>query len=128
MRLLRLKSETKTMNDSLTLYLFLTHWLNIREIRGVFVGQLSLPCPIKWDQNHTSGNCNLVIPKTGAKHELLFNKPASRVTRRLEKNDQFLQRIAQKVAKSKKGQNIYNKAQLENPKHLHQTSFNTLFR
>jgi len=26
----------------------------------------------------------------------------------------------------KKGQNIYNKAQLKNPKHLHQTTFKTL--
>jgi hypothetical protein len=33
---------------------------------------------------------------------------------------------AQKVAKSKKGQNIYNKAQFERPKHLHQTTFETL--
>jgi hypothetical protein len=51
-----------------------------------------------------------------------------RVTRRLEKekNQQFFQRIAQKVAKSKKGQNIYNKAQFESPKHLHHTTFETL--
>jgi hypothetical protein len=32
---------------------------------------------------------------------------------------QIFQRIAQKVAKSKKGKNIYDKAQFENPKHLH---------
>jgi hypothetical protein len=48
------------------------------------------------------------------------------VTRQLEKNCQIFQRIAQKVTKSKKGQNIYNKAQFENPKHLHQTTFETL--
>jgi len=34
--------------------------------------------------------------------------------------------MAQKVAKSKKGQNIYNKAQFESPKHLQQTTFETL--
>ena len=39
---------------------------------------------------------------------------------------QIFKRIAQKVAKSKKGQNIYNKAQFESPKHLHQTTFKTL--
>ncbi len=39
---------------------------------------------------------------------------------------QIFQRIAQKVAKSKKGKNIYKKAQFENPKHLHQTTFKTL--
>jgi hypothetical protein len=44
----------------------------------------------------------------------------------LEKNCQFFQRIAQKVAKSQKGQNIDTKAQFENPKHLHQTTFETL--
>jgi len=38
----------------------------------------------------------------------------------------IFQRIAQKVAKSKKGQNIYSKAQFENPKHLHRTTFKTL--
>jgi hypothetical protein len=43
-----------------------------------------------------------------------------------KKIHQIFQRIAQKVAKSKKGQNIYNKAQFENPKRLHQITFNTL--
>jgi hypothetical protein len=52
--------------------------------------------------------------------------PLGRVTRRLEKNCQIFQRIAQKVTKSKKGQNIYNKAQFGSPKHLHQTTFETL--
>ncbi len=37
----------------------------------------------------------------------------------------FKKKIAQKVAKSKKGQNIYNKAQFESPKHLQQTTFET---
>jgi len=31
-----------------------------------------------------------------------------------------------KSCQVKKGQNIYNKAQLKNPKHLHQTTFETL--
>ncbi len=35
-------------------------------------------------------------------------------------------KIAQKVAKSKKGQNIYNKSQFERPKHLQQITFETL--
>jgi hypothetical protein len=39
-----------------------------------------------------------------------------------KKSCRFFQRIAQKVAKSKKGQNIYNKAQFENSKRLHQTT------
>ncbi len=43
-----------------------------------------------------------------------------------KKMRQIYQIIAQKVAKSKKGQNIYNKAQFESPKHLHQTIFKTL--
>jgi hypothetical protein len=48
------------------------------------------------------------------------------VTRRLEKIHQSFQKIAQKVAKSKKGQNIYNKAHFENPKHLQQITFEIL--
>ncbi len=46
--------------------------------------------------------------------------------RRLEKNCQIFRRIAYKVAKSKKGQNIYNKTQFQSPKHLPQTTFETL--
>jgi hypothetical protein len=42
------------------------------------------------------------------------------------KNCQIFQRIAQKVAKSKKGQNVCNRASFENPKHLHQTTSETL--
>jgi hypothetical protein len=38
----------------------------------------------------------------------------------------FFQIIALKVAKSKKGQNMYNKAQFESPKHLQQNTFETL--
>jgi hypothetical protein len=50
-----------------------------------------------------------------------------RVTRRLEKKfAKFFKKIAQKVAKSKKCQNIYNKAQFERPKHLQQMTFETL--
>jgi len=48
-----------------------------------------------------------------------------RVTRRLEKKLPNFQRIAPK-SPSQKGQNIYNKTQLENPKHLHQTTFKTI--
>ncbi len=39
---------------------------------------------------------------------------------------QIFKRIAQKVAKSKKAKNIYNRAHFENQKHLHQTTFKTL--
>jgi hypothetical protein len=39
---------------------------------------------------------------------------------------QIFKRIAQKVAKSKKGQIIYNEAQFENRIHLHETTFDTL--
>ena len=60
---------------------------------------------MKWNQNQKYGQCDQTIRK---------------------KDCQIFQRIAQKVAKSKKGQNIYNKAQFENPKHLHQTTFETL--
>jgi hypothetical protein len=48
------------------------------------------------------------------------------VTKRLEKNSPNFSKIDQKVAKSKKGQNIYNKAQFESPKHIQQTAFETL--
>jgi hypothetical protein len=47
------------------------------------------------------------------------------VTRRL-KNSQIFQKISQKVAQSKKAKIIYNKAQFESPKHLQQTTFETL--
>jgi hypothetical protein len=53
-------------------------------------------------------------------------KYSSRVTRRLEKNRPIFQKEAQNVSKSKRGQNGYNKAQFESPKHLHQTTFETL--
>jgi len=45
---------------------------------------------------------------------------------KIRKNCQIFQKIAQKVAKSKKAKNIYNKAQFESPKHLQQTTFETL--
>jgi hypothetical protein len=38
----------------------------------------------------------------------------------------FQTKIAQKVAKSKKRQNIYNKSQFERPKHQQQMTFETL--
>ncbi len=60
---------------------------------------------MKWNQNQKYGQSDQTIRK---------------------KDRQIFQRIAQKVAKSKKGQNIYNKAQFENPKHLHQTPFKTI--
>ncbi len=48
-----------------------------------------------------------------------------RVTRRLEKRIcQIFQRIAPKIAGSKKAK-TKNKAQFENPNHLHQTTFKT---
>ncbi len=34
---------------------------------------------------------------------------------------------SQKSCQVKKGQNIYNEAQFESPKHLHQTTFETLY-
>ncbi len=48
-----------------------------------------------------------------------------RVTRRFEKNSPNFEKVAQKVSKSKEGQNIYNKAQFESPKHVHQATFET---
>ncbi len=50
----------------------------------------------------------------------------TRVTRWFKKIWQIFQRIAPKSCQVKKGQNIYNKAQFESPKHLHQTTFKTL--
>jgi hypothetical protein len=47
------------------------------------------------------------------------------VIRRLEINHQIFQKIAPKVANSKKGQNIYNKAQFESSKYLQQTTVET---
>jgi hypothetical protein len=49
----------------------------------------------------------------------------NRVTRRFEKSPIF-QKVAQTVSKPRKGQNIYNKAQFESPKHLHETTFENL--
>ncbi len=48
------------------------------------------------------------------------------VARMTKKIHQIFQRRVPKVTKSKKGQNIYNKAQFESPKHLHQSTFETL--
>ncbi len=43
-----------------------------------------------------------------------------------QKIRQIFQKITQKVAESKKDQKIYNKDQFESPKHLQQTTFQTL--
>jgi hypothetical protein len=48
------------------------------------------------------------------------------VTRRLEKKLPNFSKNSPKVAKSKKGQNIYNKDQFDSPKNLHQRTFETL--
>jgi hypothetical protein len=51
----------------------------------------------------------------------------NRVTSRFEKKIcPIFQNVTQKVSKAKKAKNIYNKAQFENPKHLLQTTFETL--
>jgi hypothetical protein len=48
------------------------------------------------------------------------------VTRRLDEKFKNVQEIAQKVTKSKKAKNIYNKAQFESPKAVQQKTFETL--
>jgi hypothetical protein len=47
------------------------------------------------------------------------------VTKNLEKIAQLREKVAQTVAKYKKSQNIYIKAQFESPKQLHPTTFET---
>jgi hypothetical protein len=49
-----------------------------------------------------------------------------RVTRRLEKKLPNYSISRPKSLQVKKGPNIYNKAQFESPKHLHQSTFETL--
>ncbi len=49
-----------------------------------------------------------------------------RIIRRLEKNHPIFWKVAKTVAKTKKWLNIYIKAKLISPKHLHQTTFETL--
>jgi hypothetical protein len=49
-----------------------------------------------------------------------------RVTRRFEKKLPNFSKSSSKSLQRKKGQNIYNKAQYESPKHLHQTTFEIL--
>jgi hypothetical protein len=57
----------------------------------------------------------------------LFHRCApNRVTRQLEKKLPNFSKNSPKSHQVKKGQNIYNKAQFENPKHLHQTTLETL--
>jgi hypothetical protein len=43
-----------------------------------------------------------------------------------KKNCPIFQKVAQKVSKLQKSQNILNKAQIESPDYLHQTTFETL--
>jgi hypothetical protein len=45
------------------------------------------------------------------------------VAKGFEKNHPIFQKVAQTVQKD---QNIYNKVQFESPKHVHQTTFETL--
>jgi hypothetical protein len=52
--------------------------------------------------------------------------PSISVTRRLLKNLQFFSKSSPNSLQAKKRQNIYNKAQYESPKHLHQTTLETL--
>ncbi len=61
------------------------------------------------------GRCNFVLQ----------NVVSSQGDQKILKNCQNFQ-LAQTVAKSKKGQSIYNKAQFKSPEHLHQTTFETL--
>jgi hypothetical protein len=53
-------------------------------------------------------------------------EPNSQGDQKIRKIHQIFQKITQKVAKSKKNQNMYNKAQFESPKHVRQTTFETL--
>jgi hypothetical protein len=53
-------------------------------------------------------------------------RDCDQVTRRLEKNLPNFSKKSPKSCQVKKSQNINNKAQFENPKHLHQTTFKTL--
>ncbi len=46
--------------------------------------------------------------------------------KKIEKNCPIFQKVAQTVSKPKKAQNIYNKAQFECPKQLHETTFEGL--
>jgi hypothetical protein len=48
------------------------------------------------------------------------------VTRRLEKNSPNFSKNSPESCRVKKGQNIYKKAKLVSPKHLQQTTFETL--
>ncbi len=53
-------------------------------------------------------------------------RDCDQVTRRLEKKLAKFFKEEPKKLPSQKSQNINNKAQFENPKHLHQTTFKTL--
>ncbi len=52
--------------------------------------------------------------------------PVHRVIGKFEKEFAQFFKISPRLLQVKKGQNIYNKAQFENPKHLHQITFETL--
>jgi hypothetical protein len=56
----------------------------------------------------------------------LKNALLIRVTRRLVENLPNFSKNIPKNFQGKKGQNIHNKAQFESPKHLQQTTFETL--
>jgi hypothetical protein len=64
-------------------------------------------------------------------YELLYRRHKcilllNRVTKDLKKNSPNFSKSNPKSLQGKKGQNIYNKAQFESPKHLLQTTFETL--
>jgi hypothetical protein len=63
--------------------------------------------------------------KCYAQHNAML-RVGDRVTRRLEKKLPNFSTNRPKSCQVKKGQNIYNKAQFESPKLLHQTTFETL--
>ncbi len=50
----------------------------------------------------------------------------ARATRRFEKKLPNFSKSSPNSLQSKKGQNVYNKAQFESPKHQHQTTFETI--
>jgi hypothetical protein len=54
-----------------------------------------------------------------------FKTTADQGDQKVRKNCPIFRKVAQK-SPSQKRQNIYNKAQFESPKHLHQTTFETL--
>jgi hypothetical protein len=51
---------------------------------------------------------------------------AIRVTRGFGKNSPIFQKVAQKISKLKKCQNICNKPQIQSPNYQHKTTFETI--